>query len=111
MKPEQRLEPQSIVATQVSQNPSSNDSFQALLPTKNIPALLSYYFGIFGLVPFLGLPFSIAAIVLAKIGLSRFKSDPTPGAKVHALIGLVLGIVQLIIFAAFIVFIILLSQN
>lgn len=88
-------------------NNDSNDSIQTLIPTKNMPALLSYYCGVFGLIPFLGIPSSIAAIVLGKIGLSRYKVSPTPGAKTHALIGLILGISEIIIGALFLVFIVL----
>lgn len=90
---------------QKTQNPS--DSMQALIPTKNMPALLSYYFGVFGLIPFLGLPLTIAAIVLGIIGLHTYKRNPTPGAKVHAIIGLSLAVFQLLVFAIFMTLVVL----
>ena len=90
-----------------SPSTNNNDTVQMFIPTKNVPALLSYYFGVIGLIPFLGIPFSIAAIVLGKIGLSRYKANPTPGAKPHALIGLILGICEIIFGALFLAFIIL----
>ncbi len=78
-----------------------------MIPTKNMPSLLSYYFGVFGLIPILGMPLTIAAIILGFVGLKHYKKNPTPGAKGHAITGLVLGFVQL---AVFIVFIILMTR-
>ena len=82
------------------------DHIQAMIPTKNMPSLLAYYFGVFGLIPLLGLPLSVTALVLGIIGLRQYKEQPTPGAKVHAIIGLVLGIVQIAVFIAFLVYLI-----
>jgi len=87
----------------MANDPNSNDTLQTLIPTKNKPALLSYYFGIFGLIPLLGLPLTIAAIVTGAMGLKKFKENPTPGAKGHALAGLILGIAQLTIFTLLII--------
>lgn len=77
--------------------PTSQDDFQTFIPTKNKPALFSYYFGIFGLIPFFGIPLAIVAVVLGIIGLKKFKQNPTPGAKGHALTGLILGSIELFI--------------
>lgn len=82
-----------------------SDATQVFLPTKNMPALLSYYFGVFGLIPFLGVPLAIAAVVLGIIGLKRFKLNPTPGAKGHAITGLVLGCFELVCLAVFVAFV------
>jgi hypothetical protein len=76
-----------------------------------MPALIGYYCGVFGLIPFLGLPLSVAAIVLGKIGLSKYKANPTPGAKPHALVGLVLGIFELVVFAVFIALVIVANKR
>ncbi len=75
----------------VYQQSSSDDVAQVLVPTKNKPALLSYYFGIFGLIPFIGLPFSVVALILGYKGLAQYKANPTPGAKGHAIAGIVMG--------------------
>lgn len=80
-----------------------SDTAQTFLPTKNKPALISYYCGVFGLIPLLGLPLSVAAVVLGFMGLSRFKVNPTPGAKGHAIAGLSLGIFELVVFLLFII--------
>ena len=78
------------------QPPLNDDLTQKFLPTKNMPSLISYYLGVFGLIPILGIPLSIAAIIFGYIGLKRFKANPTPGAKGHAMTGIVLGVVELV---------------
>lgn len=85
----------------------NSDTFQTLIPTKNKPALISYYLGVFGLIPVLGLPLTIAAIPIGLKGLKRFKANPTPGAKGHALAGLILGLVELAFYLSFILLMIL----
>ncbi len=102
------MESNQVDGTQIapSSYTSQSDSMQSLIPTKNMPALISYYCGVFGLIPILGLPASIGGVILGAIGLSKYNSSPTPGAKVHALIGLILGIVEIIIFTLLIILII-----
>ncbi len=90
---------------------ANDDSMQALIPTKNKPALIAYYCGVFGLVPFLGLPCAIIAVILGKKGLSQYNANPTPGAKVHAKIGLILGIIELSIFALFVILMIIIGMQ
>ncbi len=90
---------------------SESDSFQAIIPTKNMPALIGYYMGIFGLLPFIGLPFSVAAVILGRKGLSLYKQQPTPGAKTHAMIGYVLGIVELVVFVLFVAFVVAINTQ
>lgn len=87
-----------------SSSTTQNDVIQALIPTQNKPALIAYYCGVFGLIPILGMPFTIAAIIMGLRGLAQYKQHPTPGAKVHGMIGLWLGVVQAVVFVAFIVF-------
>ena len=84
-------------------SPKNNDTLQTLIPTKNKLALFAYYFGVFGFMPFLGLPLSIAAVVCGYKGLNRYHTIPTPGAKGHAIAGIVMGLLQLAVFATFIV--------
>ncbi|HEY1085745.1 MAG TPA: hypothetical protein VGE34_03415 [Candidatus Saccharimonadales bacterium] len=81
-------------------------AFQRLLPTKNTPALLSYYFGVFGLIPFAGIFFAITAIVLGVLGLNKYSSNPTPGAKPHAIAGLALGIFEVTCFVSFFIWLV-----
>jgi hypothetical protein len=71
--------------------PVQGDVTGGIVPYKNPPALLAYYFGIFGLIPFLGIPFAVAAIVFGILGLKRRRSAPVVRGQVHAWIGIVLG--------------------
>lgn len=95
----------------IPSNTQSSDTIQALIPTKNMPSLISYYCGVFGLIPILGLLGSVAAIILGIIGLRKYNVTPTPGAKSHAIVGVVLGSVELVIFAAFVIFVIFIPAD
>lgn len=89
------------------QQMNPDDSFQRLIPTKNMPALLSYYFGCAGVLPIVGLPFSVLAIILGRKGLRQYNKNPSPGAKVHAKIGIYFGAFELVFFALVIILVIL----
>jgi len=91
--------------------PQDDTAMQRMIPTKNMPALLSYYFGVFGLIPFLGFPLAIVAIVLGVMGMNQFKQKPTPGAKGHAITGLVLGIFEVVCMLVFVVLVIVLNHH
>lgn len=54
-------------------NPQQGDATGGLIPYKNPMALTGYYLSIFGLIPGLGIPLSLAAIVFGIIGLRRQK--------------------------------------
>jgi len=62
-----------------------------LIPHKNPCALWAYYLGVFSLIPCLGLPLGIAALVLGIKGLKFARQNPDTQGKVHAWIGIVLG--------------------
>lgn len=74
---------------------NNNDQYQTLFPTKNKYSLISYYFGFLGLLPFIGLPFAILAIVFGIKALNKYKINPTPGAKGHAVTGIILASISL----------------
>ena len=78
-------------------------AIQTLVPTKNKFALIAYYLGVFGFIPLLGLPLSVAAIILGRKGLREYQANPTPGAKGHAIAGIVMGIIQITVFVVFLV--------
>lgn len=71
------------------------DATGGVIPYKNPAALIAYYVGIFGLVPMLGTPLALAAIILGIIGLGRRKKGLAVGGKVHAIVAIVLGLVSL----------------
>lgn len=62
-----------------------------VIPYKNKHALLAYYFGIFGLVPILGILLAIPAVILGISGLKKKKKDPIIKGSAHAWAGIILG--------------------
>ena len=62
-----------------------------VIPTKNMPALLGYYFGVFSIIPGLGIPLGIAAFVCGAFGLRAAGKARVGGG--HAITALVLGTV------------------
>jgi hypothetical protein len=62
-----------------------------LVPYKNVPALLAYYFGVFSAIPFVGIPLGLAAMVLGIIGLVKASHHPEVRGKAHAWVGIATG--------------------
>jgi hypothetical protein len=87
--------------------PQADTILQTLMPTMNKPALLAYYFGVFGFTPILGLPLTAAALIFGHKGMKLGRAQPTPGAKAHAMAGIVMAWIQLAIFAVFMTFMII----
>jgi membrane-associated protease RseP (regulator of RpoE activity) len=70
---------------------ADRDATGGLIPYKNAPALISYYLGVFSLIPILGLPLGIGAVVLAFFGFAKRRANPNVSGLAHAWVGLVLG--------------------
>jgi len=71
--------------------PTQGDATGGVIPYKNPKALISYYLGIFGLMPAIGLFLAIPAIILGFMGLKQYKLSPIIKGSIHAWIGIVLG--------------------
>ena len=56
-------------------------------------ALTSYYLGVFSLIPCLGLPLGITAVILGILGLRAHARNPMLHGKSHAIVGIVLGMI------------------
>ena len=63
----------------------------AIIPYKNLPALISYYLGVFSAIPCAGIPLGLTAFVLGILGLKRAKAHPEAKGKVHAWVGIIVG--------------------
>ena len=74
------------------------------IPYKNSQALLAYYLGIFSIIPCLGSPMGIAALVLGIRGLRFATAHPEAKGKVHAWVGIIAGGFFGLIYTAGIVF-------
>jgi hypothetical protein len=71
-----------------------------VIPYKNVPALIGYYVGVFGLFACflfgLSLFTGAAAVVLGVMGMIRASKNPEAHGRAHAIIGIVLGILQVL---------------
>jgi hypothetical protein len=75
----------------VAGSTSTYNALGVLIPYKNSQALAAYYCGVFGLIPCLGLPVAVAAVVLGILGLKFAKQHPETKGKAHAWAGIILG--------------------
>jgi hypothetical protein len=69
----------------------ADDTISTLIPYKNGRALAAYYFGVFSLIPCLGLLLGPVAFVLGILGLRYVRANPTAKGTGHAIAGIVLG--------------------
>jgi hypothetical protein len=67
------------------------NGLNAIVPYKNVRALLAYYLAVFSLIPILGAPLGLLALVLGAAGLRFQRKNPAAGGVVHAWIGIVVG--------------------
>jgi hypothetical protein len=86
--------------------PTEGDATGGVIPYKNVPALLAYYFGLFSLLPCVGLLLAVPALILGIIGLSKRKKNPAIKGSVHAWIGIVMGGLFTLIWGAVLVLVI-----
>jgi len=84
---------------------NEGDATGGLIPYKNPLALIGYYCAVASLLPCIGFPIAIVALVLGILGLRAVKKNPVISGTVHAWIAIVGGalitvgyIVGLIIF-------------
>lgn len=87
------------------------NAFDRLIPTKNVKALLAYYFGVFGIVPCFSPLLSPAAIILGILGLSECKRDPNLPGKGHAIAGIVLGSIMTLVLLTVLFFVVMANAN
>ena len=83
-------------APQASKPAGGDDVFSSLVPYKNSKALTAYYLGVFGLVPCLGIPLAVAAIVLGVMGRNYVKEHAEAKGGAHAWAGIILGSLEVV---------------
>ena len=76
---------------------SGDDAIATLIPYKNKCALIGYYLGIFSILPVLGLPMAIAALILGVKGLRYRAQNPQAHGKVHSIVAIIGGSIGLLI--------------
>jgi hypothetical protein len=83
------------------------DGTGGLIPYKNGLALGSYYTGVFSLIPGVGLVLGPIALVLGIMGFKYANKHPTARGKAHAVVGIILGLLNVIGYLACLVLIII----
>jgi hypothetical protein len=63
------------------------------IPSKNGPALISYYCGLFSVIPYVGYVLAPTAVVTGIVGLRRATSNPEIRGKAHAWTGILAALV------------------
>lgn len=74
--------------------PPTGDVMKSVIPTGNKPALIGYYCGVFSLIPVIGIPLGVGAVVLGLMGLRKVRAEPAARGTAHAWVAIVLGLVS-----------------
>ena len=82
------LPPRQVIITVTG---PQGDATGGLIPYKNVPALVAYYLGVFSVVPVIGSPLGLTAVVLGILGLRKAALQPEVKGKAHALVGIIVG--------------------
>lgn len=94
----------------VRKSGSNDGGVGTVIPYRNGMALAAYYCGVFGIIScFLfgvGGFFGIVPVILGIVGFMRARSDPEARGTAHALVGIVLGILEVLVGCSTIGFII-----
>lgn len=67
-----------------------------LIPYRNPKALIAYYVGVFALIPSIGLVLGLVAAIVGIVGARQAVNRPATKGLVHAIVGIVLGILALV---------------
>lgn len=70
---------------------------EKIIPYKNGMALGAYYCGVFSLIPIVGFALGPVAVVLGIIGFIKAGKNPNAGGKGHAIAGIILGVLGVIV--------------
>lgn len=75
---------------------NQNDAVSYIVPYRNPKALIAYYLSIFALLPLIGLPLAIGAIILGAQGLAYRRAHPESHGTAHAWVAIGLAIVSML---------------
>ncbi len=73
--------------------PSGDGGISTLIPYRNPKALAAYYLGLFALIPVVGLLTAPFAVVFGILGVQVARRDSNAKGTIHALIGILFGLV------------------
>lgn len=87
-----------------------NDALQTLIPTKNPPALISYYVGVASLICIFAPILSPISIYYGVKAMRLIKEQPGLPGKGHAITGFILSGISLAVLLFFVVIIVMSSR-
>ena len=76
---------------------SGNEAMSTIIPWRNKYAIIGYYIGIFGLIPLLGIPLALCAIVLGILGIGQWKKNHRAHGLAHSIIAIGCGLLGTLI--------------
>src|SRR5689334_2736491 len=85
--------------------PQTSNPLDALIPTKNPPALISYHCGLFSITMCFSPILSPIAIIYGRKALKNFAANPEVKGKTHAIVGISVGTFSLVVTIAFALFV------
>lgn len=86
------------------------DATGGLIPYNNSLALTAYYVGVFGLIPCVGALLGPAALVLGVLRLRHARRHPQTSGTAHALVGIGLGVVEIVGHIAAVIYLVVAAQ-
>jgi hypothetical protein len=90
---------------------SSPDPFASMIPSQNKSGLIAYYLGLFSILPIIGLPMGIVAVVQGVKGNRLAKEHPEVKGGTHAKVGIGCGLIGALFNLAIVLFILYLLLN
>ena len=84
-----------------------SDATGGLIPYKNPYALVGYYFSIFSMIPFVGIPLGVAGIICGIVGVRRRNRNPMVRGTAHAWFAILFSALVILIQVAAIVSLVL----
>ena len=79
-----------------------DDALSTLIPYKNGKALAAYYCGVFALIPCVGLVLGTLAVIFGILGYRFARAHPKAHGTGHAITGIILGSIVLLVHLAII---------
>lgn len=87
----------SVAVGQAARSAVEPSPIATLIPYRNPPALIGYYLSLLSLLPLVGLPLGVIAIVLGIMGFRRRRADPAIKGAAHATIAVAVGTLGVLI--------------
>lgn len=88
--------PQAVMTPPAPAAPPPPEGLARFIPVQNPLALIAYYCGVFSLIPCVGVPLALVALILGILGGAHLSRHPEAGGRFHASVGIVVGLLVLV---------------